>query len=186
MHGFEHRYVTNSSGIIGRNRYSEFAGLSQAEQTRKLERALEIFASHGIHADAWIAPAHSFDAITVGALKKLGVDCVSDGYSLNPYVCSQGMFWVPQQIGRFRRMPAGTWTVCLHVNGWKSADILRFRTDVAAFRDSIVSLNDLRRRYQTRERGSFDALFFKGVRAMRSVKNLSRGAGRVLVSEPRP
>ena len=29
MHGYHHRYETEDAGIVGRNRYSEFAGLSR-------------------------------------------------------------------------------------------------------------------------------------------------------------
>jgi predicted deacetylase len=186
LHGFEHRYVTSSPGLLGRNRYSEFAGLGDREQTRKLQAALEIFHAHGVRADAWVAPAHSFDDTTVGVLKKLGLDCISDGYSLNPYTCRDGMLWVPQQIGRFYRMPAGTWTVCLHINGWKSKDIEQFRREIKAFRDSIVTLGDIRQHYQTRRRSWSDSLFFNCVRALRSAKSLHRAPGPVLTSEPRP
>ena len=174
LHGYQHCYVSSSPGIIGRNRYSEFSGLAESVQRRKLERAFGIFEQQGVRAQAWIAPAHSFDSTTVRLLAELGIprglDCISDGYSLLPYVCNQGLLWVPQQLGNFRKMPFGTWTVCYHINHWTAKDILRFRDDVAIFREAIVSLDNIRRSYPNRKRTLSDQLFFNCFRTIRSLK----------------
>jgi predicted deacetylase len=170
LHGYQHRYVSRSAGILGRHGYSEFAGLPEAEQREKLERGLEIFEREGIHAEAWIAPGHSFDEITVRLLKRLGVDCISDGYSLHPYVCGEGMLWIPQQLGWFRTMPFGTWTVCLHVNPWSERRIERFRENLMAFRQSTIGLEDIRRSYRHRSRDWSDQLFHNCYRTVRKLK----------------
>ena len=170
LHGYQHCYVSSSVGILGRNRYSEFAGLPEALQRSKLQRALEIFEREQVRAKAWIAPAHSFDQVTVQVLASLGVDCISDGYSAFPYVCRQGVLWVPQQLGRFRKMPRGTWTVCLHVNPWTPQDMDRFRADLAAFAASTVALEDIRSHYRNRPRSLSDQLFFSCFRTIRSLK----------------
>jgi predicted deacetylase len=170
LHGFQHCYVTASSGIIGRNRYSEFAGLPESAQLRKLERALEIFRREDVRPEAWIAPAHSFDQVTVRLLARLGVNCISDGYSLFPYVCREGVLWIPQQLSKFRKMPFGTWTVCLQVNRWTALDIDRFRDEVAAFRQATVGLDEIRRSYRNRARTLSDQVFFNCFRTIRSLK----------------
>jgi predicted deacetylase len=170
MHGFQHRYVTSSAGIIGRNRYSEFAGLDESVQLSKLRNAAAIFEREQVRTDAWIAPAHSFDQATVRSLRKIGIDCISDGYSLFPYVCREELLWIPQQIARFRSMPFGTWTVCLHINGWKQQDIDRFRRDVTRFRSSITNVGGIRRQYRTRSQSVSDQLFFNCFRTIRSLK----------------
>jgi predicted deacetylase len=170
LHGYQHRYESNSAGILGRNRYSEFAGLPEAAQEAKLQKALALFARNDVRADAWIAPAHSFDETTLRLLGRLGVDCVSDGYSLRPYVCPRGLFWVPQQLGRFRSMPFGTWTVCLHINNWKAADLARFRRDVDSYRGRIAGLGEIRAQYERRRRHWSDALFFTCFRMARSLR----------------
>ena len=170
LHGFQHRYVSQSAGILGRHGYSEFAGLPESVQLEKLERGLQIFEREGVRAEAWIAPGHSFDQVTVRLLARLGVNCISDGYSLQPYVCGEGMLWIPQQLGWYRKMPFGTWTVCLHVNPWSPRRIERFREDVHAFRDMTVGLDDIRRAYRNRSRTLSDQLFYNGYRAVRNLK----------------
>lgn len=170
LHGYQHRYISKSAGILGRNSYSEFAGLPGGAQMAKLEKALQIFELYDVHADAWVAPAHSFDEVTVGLLGKVGIDCISDGYALQPYVCPRGMFWVPQQLGNFRRLPWGTWTVCLHVNKWKAAHLAQFERDIAAFRSQIVSLREVRSQFQNRARGWADDLFFTCFRMARNLR----------------
>lgn len=170
LHGFEHRYVTNAAGIIGRNRYSEFAGLPPELQRAKLERAVEIFQSQGVQVDAWVAPAHSFDETTLDELCRLGIKCVSDGYALYPYVCPRGMLWIPQQLGRFRSMPFGIWTVCLHINGWKTADVNQFRAGLDSYRPAITSLRRVRRRYQARSQGWPDQVFETSFRVLRLLR----------------
>jgi len=54
LHGFQHRCTSASAGILGRNRSSEFAGLPESEQKRKLETALGILRKQRVRADAWI------------------------------------------------------------------------------------------------------------------------------------
>jgi len=170
LHGFQHRYVTKSAGILGRNRYSEFAGLPEETQSHKLQHALEIFRREGVRPEAWVAPAHSFDQVTVRLLSQFGVKCISDGYSLFPYVCLDGVLWIPQQLGNFREMPFGTWTVCLHLNRWTARDIARFRDNVALFHGVIVGLDDVRFSYRNRARTLSDQLFFNCFRTIRSLK----------------
>jgi len=147
LHGYQHRYVTPYAGIIGRNRYSEFAGLPYETQLAKLRKAMAIFAREGVRPDIWVAPAHSFDDATLAALAECRVKAVSDGYSALPYTSKRGMFWVPQQLGRFRELPAGVWTVCLHHNRWTPADLRQFRDDLATYRDRLTSVVELRSRY---------------------------------------
>ena len=150
LHGYQHRYVTESAGILGRNAYSEFAGLPFDRQLGKLRRALAIFASEDVRPDVWVAPAHSFDDATLSALAELGLNTVSDGYSMLPHTDERGIFWVPQQIGRFRSMPGAVWTVCLHHNRWTQADLEQFRTDLRAYRRHFSSLPEMKRRFAGR------------------------------------
>lgn len=139
LHGFEHLYHEAPPGMVKVNRYSEFAGVPKNIQLRKLTAALDIFELHRIRADAWVAPAHSFDATTVSVLRQLGLTVISDGHF--PFTCRiEGMTWVPQQLWRLRPLPFGTWTVCYHHNHWTEQDINRLRSDVRRYRSKIVTL----------------------------------------------
>jgi predicted deacetylase len=159
LHGFRHCYETRAAGIIGRNRYSEFAGLPEREQRIKLSSALAIFEREAVEPDAWIAPGHSFDEITVATLADLGLKCISDGYTLFPHVDDRGMLWVPQQLGTFRRMPYGVWTVCFHHNSWNAANLSSFERRLGSFSGSFTSLQAIKDRYRARRQSIDDKLF---------------------------
>jgi predicted deacetylase len=173
LHGYQHRYVNNHSGLMGRNRYSEFAGLSEAEQEAKIASGLEIFAREKVKADAWVAPAHSFDGTTLKVLARHGIRHISDGYALRPYRDEEGRVWAPQQIGRFRKMPPGVWTVCLHCNAWKSTCIQEFANDLQRFQGQFTTFE------RAIEEGSFrrpslaDAAFSHSFRMARRLKDFA-------------
>ena len=127
LHGYQHRYVNAHGGLMRLSKKSEFAGLSRDEQETKLRNGLAIFANQGIRADAWVAPAHSFDRTTVALLADLGVSVISDGLWRWPFTDARGVTWVPQQLWDvFSPKPAGIWTVCCHHNSWTPRRIEEF------------------------------------------------------------
>jgi predicted deacetylase len=159
LHGYQHHYQTCEKGLIGLNPYSEFAGLPFEEQKVKLERAIAIFRSQGLDPDLWVAPAHSMDANTLAALHTLGIRKVSDGFALYPHLDARGTLWIPQQMWRFRSMPFGVWTVCLHPNDWTSKHLLRLERSLEEYKEQIVSLNEIIPAYAKREANACDAAF---------------------------
>jgi hypothetical protein len=160
IHGFNHVYVTEDSGIVGLNPRSEFASLDYKSQYEKIEEGLSIFAKNNITPSAWVAPAHSFDFITLKILRKFGVRIISDGYFLKPGIW-HGLFWIPQQIWNFRKMPFGVWTVCLHINNFTDRDLQKFSDDLNSFKGSITSVTDLLKSYSYREISLLDHLAWK-------------------------
>ena len=161
LHGYQHRYVTQQRGIVGLNARSEFAGLPASEQKDKLRRGLAIFEREGVHADAWIAPAHSFDLTTVQVLHSLSVQVISDGFHVFPYTDADGMIWVPQQIWRFAAKPFGVWTVCYHSNSWSGPDLGQFRADLGRYARQIRSMQGVVEQYKTRQKSTLDMLAWR-------------------------
>jgi predicted deacetylase len=159
LHGYQHLYVTRDRGIIGIQPRSEFAGLSADVQKDKLQKGIQIFREQAIDPDLWIAPAHSFDAITVDTLQELGITVISDGLAIAPHTDANGMFWVPQQLWRFRRRPFGVWTVCFHHNQWSDKQFEQFRRDVESYRRSITDLIAVKRQYYDRRHSISDAFY---------------------------
>jgi len=98
MHGYQHLYVTRCSGILRLNPFSEFAGLPEEEREAKISKAIEVFKANDVRPELWVAPAHSFDEVTIKVLKKYGIGVISDDFSLYPYVDDNGMLWIPQQL----------------------------------------------------------------------------------------
>jgi hypothetical protein len=126
LHGYQHLYVNQERGLLRLTPNSEFAGLSREEQQAKLSKGLAIFARHGIRADAWVAPSHSFDATTVEILRELGIPVISDGLEPLPFTDDGGMTWIPQQLWSFQSMPSGVWTICNHHNSWTDKKVQWF------------------------------------------------------------
>jgi hypothetical protein len=85
-------------------------------------------------------------------LRKNGLRRISDGFFLYPNLDSRGMLWIPQQLWRFRAMPFGVWTVCLHINRWGPAELRRFAEDIHTYRLGITSFVDVIGRYGQRRR----------------------------------
>jgi hypothetical protein len=118
--------------------------------------AIRIFREHGVLPVVWVAPAHSFDSTTVNVLSKLGVRIISDGYAMHPYQDDDEVTWIPQQVGKFRKLPFGTWTICCHMNEWTDADTERFRRDLRRYRHHFTTVADMVKFYGERRRSWFD------------------------------
>lgn len=174
LHGHQHLYSTRDPGLVGINPFSEFAGLPEAAQRDKLQRALAVFACEGVRADAWVAPGHSFDALTVKLLLEAGIDVVSDGLYGRP-LRHLGALWVPQQLWRFRPMPAGLWTVCYHCNGFGAAATDGFARDIRRYAARIVSLADACAAPHVATRSGLDVAFAAVWRGALRLKRLRAG-----------
>ena len=156
MHGWQHRFVTAHGGLLGSCNYSEFAGLLEREQAAKLNCGREVFEREGVKSNLWIAPAHSFDAVTVSLLRRFGFRYISDGFSFLPHVDRHGMTWIPQQLCEFRARPFGVWTISFHMNHWEPQDISVFRESVSRYRGWIDDLDRVVRKYGDREKSLVD------------------------------
>jgi hypothetical protein len=83
---------------------------------------------------------------------------ISDGFYFRP-VHKLGATWIPQQLWRLRRLPAGLWTVCYHVNDFSEAQIKQFDRDLTRFRKDLLSISDVLARYQAGAESYVDVLF---------------------------
>lgn len=182
LHGLHHKFITSDPGLVGVNQLSEFAGLSASVQKEKLARALAIFRQENIIADAWAAPAHSFDQTTLNCLAEFGLQIVSDGLFLFPQTDAQGFFWLPQQLSDFRSFPIGVFTICFHPNHWNQSQLRAFEQKVIAYRNRITSLQEIHAAYQHRQPWLSAALLTKwGSTALR-IKQRLRLRSRILSS----
>jgi len=176
LHGLTHEYATADAGLVGINKRSEFAGRPFDDQLKRIREGLAIFAGHGLRADAWVAPAHSFDAATVAALSQCGLRVISDGLFVNPHVDDLGMTWIPQQMWRFRSLPTGVWTVCLHHNRWTETDVTRFRRDLRNYRTRFTDVPAELRRCRDR-RSLLDAAAARLLRGTLLAGRMLHGIG---------
>lgn len=85
MHGYQHLYKTKRAGIFPVNNFSEFAGENAVLQNRKILAGKKIFDKHGVNANVFMAPGHSFDKTTIRILSQQGFQYISDGYGKHVY-----------------------------------------------------------------------------------------------------
>ena len=161
LHGYRHLYVNANAGMLGLNPRSEFAGLTLEEQREKVSLGLEIFKREEVTPQVWIAPSHSFDENTLIALREQNITAISDGYFLNPHTDSEGTFWLPQQMWRFRPLPFGVWTLCFHHNPWTPEIMSEFRRNVERYHKQITNFDAIQREFSSRKIGTLDTLMSK-------------------------
>jgi predicted deacetylase len=146
MHGLHHRHHPIPHGartLVPLHDKSEFVGLPAHVQRSLIRRSWSAFAAQGVRPALFMAPSHSFDGDTLAALRdETDIRIITDGLAVASYE-AEGFVWLPQQLWRFRSMPFGLWTVCLHPNTMTAESIERFRGDLAAFRDRITAVADL-------------------------------------------
>jgi peptidoglycan/xylan/chitin deacetylase (PgdA/CDA1 family) len=182
MHGWEHRFVTKHSGVLGINKFSEFAGLPREEQERKLRSGKAVFESHGLDPLMFVAPAHSFDEVTLELLNRLGFRYLSDGFFPYPHVDDFDLLWIPQQLWAFRRRPLGIWTICFHINRWEVRDIAGFRNNVRRYRDAISDVRAVADEYGRRPKSVLDSAVARLYRSAASGVSRARAAVRQLAA----
>lgn len=178
MHGWQHMFVTNNAGILQVNRYSEFAGLSWDEQEMKIRAGLEVFRREGIRSKIWVAPAHSFDEVTLQVLAGSDVRYLSDGFFLLPHVDRFGMTWIPQQLWSFRWRPHGVWTICFHINRWTTTEILDFKESVKRYGQKISDFSRIVSQYDGRQESLFDSAAARIYRSAVLVKAVAKRLAR--------
>jgi predicted deacetylase len=159
LHGYQHRYVTHDGGLVPIGTKSEFAGLPLQVQQEKLREGWRIFQSHCLKPSVWIAPGHSFDRNTLIALKReTEIRLISDGIALKCFV-HDGFHWIPQQLWRFRRMPFGTYTICLHPNNMSERSFERLGQVLSKHRRLFIGLSELQ--FSARPKNSFENVLTK-------------------------
>lgn len=154
IHGYQHKYDTDSKGILGINPRSEFAGHSYEIQQQKIRSAINIFNKQKISADAFMAPSHSFDGVTLRVLNENKVDCVTDGYGLFPYR-KNGILFVPQLFAKPRKLPYGVYTFCLHLNSMSDKDLADLEQFIVENKQDIIRFSQAERYAQETTMNNF-------------------------------
>lgn len=148
MHGYQHLYheVDKKTLLIPYYDRSEFAGLKIEDQRKKISKSISIFHSHGINPKVWVAPSHSFDELTLKAIKKeTQIDTISDGIAIYPYTYN-GFIFVPQQLWDVKKKFFGVWTICLHPDTMTHEDIAQVRKKIQKMKiyENIALIKDLK------------------------------------------
>jgi predicted deacetylase len=160
LHGFQHVCASSGKSLVPLHKQSEFAGLPLETQRGMLESAMRIMREQRLEPRVWIAPKHGLDGRTISALKSVGIRSISDGFAAYPYV-EEAMLWIPQQMWRFRRMPFGVWTICLHPGAMREHDFKAMESFILANRQRFTTVSEIRAVYSDRCRSIADWAFEK-------------------------
>lgn len=115
MHGWCHIYTTKKGGMFPLNKFSEFAGVSYEQQETMLRMGKSLLKKKGIETKIFMAPAHSYDANTLRALKNTGFTAVTDGFGKNPYRWKSLIFYpISFKLSSTLRKKKGFSTMVVH------------------------------------------------------------------------
>jgi predicted deacetylase len=175
QHGFQHVYATRECGLLGINGLSEFAGLPFEDQFAKLANGKQILCEHRLRFETFMAPSHSFDRLTLRALRELGFTTVTDGFSPWPAI-EHGLIFLPQWLAVPRALPWGVQTFCLHLNVMAEWQIVRVERFVAEHHREFLTFAEARALATPR---AFNRVAGRVVGStLRGLKSLRRGLRR--------
>ncbi len=128
MHGLWHIYTTNRGGLFPLNNFSEFAGVPFEKQREMLEKGKEILREKGIETDIFMAPAHSYDANTLKALKETGFTALTDGFGERPYTYKELTFYpISFRMSSTLQKAEGYSTMVVHTDTVNEEDLKRYK-----------------------------------------------------------
>ncbi len=158
LHHVQHSIHSDQRGLIPLHCQSEFVGLTLEEQRTIIKKSWKIFIENGVRPKVFMAPSHSFDTLTLEALRlETDIRIITDGYALYPFKQDE-FVWVPQQLWRFRHLPIGVWTVCFHPNTMDQADVKATAAAISSFSRYITSLDEVIK-ISTHDRSFIDHFF---------------------------
>lgn len=163
LHGYDHRYCSESGGINPVNQRSEFAGSPLTVQEQKIEQGLSILKEQGINPKIFFAPAHTFDENTLLALKnKSDIRIISDTVADDVYYENE-LFFIPQQAGTVRQLPFKTVTFCYHPNEMSEIDFVKLEQFIKNHQNKFIRFSNLK--LKKRKKSYYDRmlsfLYFK-------------------------
>ena len=175
LHGYQHLCVNPGRSVLGLHRVSEFAGVDVETQRAWIREGLRILRSHGLTPRIWVAPRHGFDAHTLEALRAEGLPVLSDGFARAPFLRG-GVTWIPQQLWSPVEKPRGLWTICVHSNTARDADLETLHEFLAAHAAQFTSVDQVLLQFQPSTLTLAER--FQADGALRRFK-ISRAVGRI-------
>ncbi|MGO9339096.1 MAG: DUF2334 domain-containing protein [Terracidiphilus sp.] len=127
LHGYQHICRNIGKSLVPLHSHSEFCGMARDTQQRWIESGLRILRGQGLNPRIWVAPRHGFDKNTLAVLRLVGVKMLSDGFARVPFKRG-GITWIPQQLWGPVEKSKGLWTICLHPNTARDAQVDELRS----------------------------------------------------------
>lgn len=143
LHGFTHVFETDEGGINPVNNRSEFAGVELDIQKQKIREGYKIIKGEGIEPKIFFAPAHTFDRNTLIALKEESPIRIICDTVANDIYEEDGVYFIPQQSGRCRKLPFRLTTFCYHPNIMEDAEFEQLEKFLIKNKENFVKLEKM-------------------------------------------
>lgn len=141
QHGYQHLYESRNGGLLKLKDKSEFAGLSYEVQSDKIKRGKNILEKEGILVRIFMAPGHTFDAVTLRVLYENRILYITDGYSSRAYIKGK-VTHIPSRSSK-PALCKGIDTICLHANHMNTEEIAELDGFIQKHRKNVVDYSDL-------------------------------------------
>jgi predicted deacetylase len=140
VHGYEHLYISTEKGLVCDRPLSEFAGVPYEKQLHMLLEGKRELEQHGIQADIFCPPGHSYDRNTMRALCAAGYKFLTDGRSIHPYML-EGIQCIPADSA-WRLHKIGLLTICMHSNENTETDIRKLESFLQKHHSDVISFQE--------------------------------------------
>lgn len=146
LHGYDHCYISDK-GMNGLNPMwsrSEYAGVSLEKQKEKIRKGVGILKEHGLVANYFFAPSHTYDENTLNALlAESDIRIVSDTIGRLPYKYKD--FWfIPQIAGHCVKIPVnGIYTFCFHPNTMSDIAFRNLESFLNKYKSHFIGFCDI-------------------------------------------
>jgi len=141
QHGYQH-LAKGDGGVFKIHSNGEFGGLNLDEQKKMIRLGKEIMLKNNLGPEVFIAPRHSFDYSTIGALKENNFRYISDGIGLYPFK-KRNIIWLPQILWRPRKGLFGMVTIAFHTNTMSLEEISNLEKFIKENRNKIGNFSEL-------------------------------------------
>lgn len=143
QHGYTHVCDREGKDWLGLTKFNEFAGHDLNTQLDRLTSGAAILERENVATDVFMAPRHSFDDVTIRALREAGFNAVTDGVGLWPYQ-QNGLTFIPQLFARPFHLGVGVYTLCCHLDQMKELAFSQLMAFIKNNHDRILSFDQAR------------------------------------------
>jgi len=140
LHGYRHICRNRGRSLVPLRIQTEFAGVPQGLQQMWIAAGLKILRGHYLNPRLWVAPRHGFDGNTLLALRREGIEFLSDGFARVAFTRG-GLTWIPQQLWAPVEKPKGLWTICIHPNTASDGQVEQLRVFLSQHAAQFTSLD---------------------------------------------
>jgi predicted deacetylase len=177
LHGYQHLCESRGKSILGLHQKTEFAGIAEDVQRQWIRSGLEILRGYELNPKLWVAPRHGFDAATLSALRKEGIDFISDGFARTVAIRG-GVRWIPQQLWEPALRSEGLWTICIHTNTASDSMVQTLRDFLSAHKAQFTSFDRVVSEHRAAELEWSERLYAWASRSRLRIANRVRRLGR--------